>query len=221
MVYLRELKKAEIVKIYQDRGAWWTFDYVGDPYAPHAKLTSGRCADGYVDSSKVLCEPAYCELLAHNLVNMLRARNAVLPVDWIVGSPYAAITFSYEVARQLGVRHGFAEKDPANPKKLVWTSRFAIPGGASVLQVEELITTLGTTLEVRTAVEQGNPEPVRFLPDVATVIYRPEKLQGGMIDVIALVRREMKSWAPEDCPLCAQGSEPLRPKENWKRLTSR
>lgn len=217
----RLLTESEIICIYRDHGAWWTFNYAGDSTAPHAELTSGRCSDGYVDSGKVLSDPQVSDFLAWNLAACLRRRNAVLPVDWVVGSPYAAITFSFDLARHVGARHGFAEKNPGVEKGFTWTPRFAIPVGALVLQCEELVTTLGTAMGVRRAVERDNPEPVRFLPDVATIIHRPERLQGGQIDVIALVRREIKSWASEDCPLCKQGSPRLRPKNHWVELTGK
>jgi len=218
MAVLRELTETEVVALYEDAGGWWIYDHAGDPKAPHAELTSGLCSDGYIDSSKVLCDPASTELLAFNLKLRIGAAEYRPATDWVVGSPYAAITFSFEFARQVGAKHGFAEKDPENPKGFVWTNRFVIPGGALVLQVEELVTTLGTSLKVRQAVERGNPHPVRFAPDVATLIYRPARLQGGIIDVISLVAREIKSWEPGECPLCARGSSRLRPKQHWQEL---
>lgn len=216
------MTEREILALYEKENAVWFFNYNGDPKAPHAELTSGLCSDGYVDSPRVMADPKNVELLVSELVTLLAKRN-VVRVDWVIGSAYTAITFSYELARQLGARHGFVEKDPAIPKKMVW-SRLTIPAGAMILQCEELITTLGTTMEVRRTIQEGNSEPVFFLPDVATAIYRPAKLQGGQIDVIALVRREVKTWEPDNCPLCARGSERLRPRqtqENWARLTGK
>ncbi|OHB18736.1 MAG: hypothetical protein A3D40_01835 [Parcubacteria group bacterium RIFCSPHIGHO2_02_FULL_40_12] len=216
------MTEQEILAIYEKEDAVWFFNYNGDPKAPHAELTSGFCSDGYVNSAPVLADPKNVELLTSELVTRLAKRN-VVKVDWIVGSAYAAITFSYELARQLGARHGFVEKDPANPKRILW-SRLTIPAGSMILQCEELITMLGTTMEVRRVIQESNKEPVFFLPDVATAVYRPEKLQGGLIDVISLVAREVKTWEPDQCPLCAQGSERLRPRatqENWARLTGK
>ena len=216
------MTEEEILALYEKENAVWFFNYDGDPKAPHVELTSGLCSDGYVNSAPVLADPANVELLVSELVTRLAKRN-VVRVDWVIGSAYAAITFSYELARQLGARHGFVEKDPVNPKKMLW-SRLTIPAGSMILQCEELITTLGTTMEVRRVIQEGNKEQVFFMPDVATAIYRPEKLQGGLIDVISLVAKEVKVWKPEGCPLCAQGSEKLRPRqtqENWAWLTGK
>lgn len=213
------MTEQEILGYYERANAVWFFNYNGDPKAPHAELTSGLCSDGYVNSAPVLADPKVVEILTKELVSRFPGRN-VGKVDWVVGSAYAAITFSYEVARQLGAHHGFVEKDPVIPNKMVW-SRLTIPAGASVLQCEELITTLGTAMEVRRTIQEGNSEPVFFLPDVATIIYRPARLQGGQIDVIALIRRGVKTWESNNCPLCARGSERLRPKQNWVRLTGK
>lgn len=121
----------------------------------------------------------------------------------------------------MGALHGFAEKDPEDPKgkRMLW-KRLAIPAGAKVLQCEELITTLGTTKGVRRAVDEGNPEPVEWLPVVAVAVYRPQKFEDTD-NLVALVRREVKAWKPEECPLCAQGSPRLRPKRHWTELTGK
>lgn len=204
-----------IIGIYQKYDAVWFFDYGGDPKAPHVLLTGGDCSDGYINSALVTSRPNMLSYIVKELTPLLPR------VDWVVGSPYAAITFSYELARQLGARHGHAEKDPSNPKRMRW-QRFAIPDGATVLQAEELITTFGTTLEVRRAIEEENPAPVQFLPLVATVIYRPVQLDAPRpLDVMTLVQREIKTWKPEECPLHARGSSAIRPKEHWAELTRR
>ena len=216
------LSEQDILSVYEEANAIWFFNYKGDQQAPHALLTSGLHSDGYVNSTPVLCMPEVAEILARQLVEKFQSRNQTTgKIAWVIGSPYAAITFSYEVARLLGAKHGFCEKDPQDAKKMIW-NRFVIPGGSLVLQCEELITTFGTTMEVRRAITEGNPEVVHFLPDVVTSVYRPVKLGGGgIIDVTALVARQVQSWEAESCPLCICGSEVLHPKKNWAKLTGK
>lgn len=202
-----------ILAIYQKCEAFWFFDYGGDQKAPHVLLTGGDCSDGYINSAFVTSRPNMLSYIVKELTPRLPR------VDWVVGSPYAAITFSYELARQIGARHGHAEKDPHDPKRMRW-QRSAIPEGATVLQAEELITTFGTTLAVRRAIEEENPAPVQFLPFIATVIYRPQDLNAPPpLEVYALVKREVKTWKSDACPLCKRGSQALRPKEHWAELT--
>ena len=36
----------------------------------------------------------------------------------------------------------------------------------------------------------------------------------------AVIDKAMPMWVPEECPLCQAGSEAIRPKGNWDRLTA-
>jgi len=213
------LSESYILRIFKDANAYW--GYEGEPCSetPHAELTSGLCSNGYFNCSKVLKDPRANEILAHQLVKKLKAEG-LEKVDWVVGSPYAAITFSYEVAKAFGANHGFTEKDSRNPKKMIW-KRFSIPKKAKVLQIEELITTSGTMKEVRRAVFTGNRKRVTFLPIVGSLVHRPQKLpvDYGDIKVVALVEKEIQTFEPKECPYCRVGSKRYRPKTNWRELT--
>ena len=198
----------------------------GDPTKPHAELTSGMCSNGFFDCLRVLCHPNLNEILAYELAKrMVKEGLADFErVDWVIGSPYAAITFSYEVAKALDATHMFCEKDPADPKgkKMLW-KRLTIPESATVLQIEELITTSGTMQEVRRAIKEGNEYPVNFLPVVGTLAHRPPKLpvDYGEQQVVALVEKEIWAVPPEECPLCKAGSVRYRPKTHWRELTGK
>lgn len=215
------LTEEEILHWFDLCDAFWMHD--GDPAKPHAELTSGLCSNGYFNCPEVLKYPNLCEILAWQLTRKLR-EHGIYEVDWVIGSPYAAITFSYEVAKALGAVHGFAEKDPQDPtgKRMVW-QRMNIPEGSTVLQIEELITTGHTFLEARRAIEEGNEGKVNFLPIVGALFHRPPKLPAdyGEIKVVALIEKEIWAVDPKDCPLCKAGSSRHRPKTHWKELTGK
>lgn len=217
------LSVKEILSWFDLCDAGWMHD--GDPKKPHAELTSGKCSNGFFDCMRVLCYPSLRRILAHQLVLKLKFCQKLSnnQVDWVIGSSSAAITFSGDVAYGFKAIHGFTEKDPSDPKKQVWR-RMMIPEGASVLQVEELITTAKTFNEVRRAVIAGNSGPVNFSKIIGVLIHRPPKVPvdyGDNKKVIALVEKEVWAVEPEDCPLCAKGSKPLRPKTHWKELTGK
>jgi len=70
----------------------------------------------------------------------------------------------------------------------------------------------------------GNSEPVNFLKIIGALIHRPPKFPvdyGDNKKIVALVEKEVWAVDPEDCPLCAKGSRPLRPKTHWKELTGK
>ncbi len=218
-VFFEDLSEEEIVSWFELCNAVWIHN--GNPAAPHAELSSGLCSNGFFESQAVLENPNLSEILAHQLIMKLREAG-ILKADWVISSAYAAITFGYEVARQMGATYGFVEKDCSDPKgkKMLWRRR-TIPAGSIVLQVEELITTSNTFQEVRRAVNEGNSETVTFLPEVGTLIHRPPKLPAdyGNIKVIALVEKEVWSVNPEECSLCKAGSKKYKPKTHWGELT--
>lgn len=219
------LTEEEILHWFDLCDAFWLHD--GDAKKPHAELTSGMCSNGYFNCPEVLKHPNLNEILARQLVRLLR-ENGAGEVDWVIGSPYADITFSYEVAKALGAIHGFTEKDPIEPekKRMLW-ERMTIPAKANVLQVEELTTTSGTFKEVRRAVIEGNPESVNFLPIIGILVHRPPKLpvdykiDETKIKVVSLIEKEVWAVDPSDCPPCKAGSKRLRPKTHWKELTGK
>lgn len=220
----RKLSPEEVLHWFDLCDAVWLHD--GDPQKPHAELISGKCSNGYFDCSRVLCYPNITEILAHQLVQRLRLEIpfGIKEVEWVVGSAYAAITFSYEIAKALGAIHGFVEKEPTDLKgKIMVWRRQTIPARSQVLHIEELITTAHTMNEVRRAVEEGNSERVNFMPFVGALIHRPPTLpvDYGDIEVVALIEKEVWAVDPNDCHLCQAGSLRYRPKTHWQELTGK
>lgn len=216
------LTPEEILAWFDVYDAVWVYN-PSDPKAPHAELTSGKCSNGFFDCMRVLRNPKLCEIFAFQLARELKEAG-IKKVDWVIGSPYAAITFSHEVAKAFSAIHAFPEKDPSDltGKKMIWR-RMQIPGNAIVLQVEELITTSGTFKEVRRAVEDGNNESVIWLPAVGTLVHRPPKLPVNYdgIEIVSLIEKEVWAVEPSECPLCKIGSPRYRPKNNWDKLTGK
>ncbi len=219
------LSPEEVLSIFDPCDAGWMHD--GNPKSPHAELTSGKCSNGFFDCLRVLRHPNFCEILGLQLAKKIKKELKKLGIeliDWVIGSPYADITFSYEVAKFFKAIHAFTEKDPSDPKekRMVWR-RMTIPKRAAVLQIEELITTSGTFQEVRRAVREGNSEPVNFLPVVGTLIHRPHKLPVDYngTTVVSLIERQIWAVEQKDCSLCAAGSPRYRPKTHWRELTGK
>ena len=182
---------------------------------PHAELTSGKCSNGFVDVLRVLQYPNLCELLACQLVMKLEATYRG-PIHWAVGSDHAGATISYAVANWLLAKHAFTEK--GLDKTQLW-KRFVIEPEEVVLQVEDLVTTLGTLRAVREGIRQGNPHPVTFAPVVLTLVHRSDVYEFEGAPIVYLAHYDIQTRSPEECPLCKAGSVRLRPKENWAKLT--
>lgn len=211
------------------------FDYVlrvadalwlhnGDPKMPHAELTSGKCSNGFVDVLRVLKYVNLCELFGHELHKLLTREKSLHSLsirerrpDWVIGSDHAGATISYEVARRIGAKHDFTEKDG---KTQLW-KRHVIKPDELVLQVEELVTTTGTLRAVREGIQNGNSNPVTFVPVVMTLVHRSDTYEFEGSPILYFRHYEIESWEPGECPLCAAGSKRLRPKQSWAELTGK
>jgi orotate phosphoribosyltransferase len=196
----------------------------GDPAAPHAELTSGKCSNGFVDVLRALRYTNVCDILAYHMTHAIEAKLDTIDngagIEWVVGSDHAGAVFSHDVARWLGAQHDFTEKGGADGKQQIW-KRFAIQPDAPVLQVEELMTTSGTLMAVRKGIREGNPNPVTFVPVVGVLVHRSDIYEVEGAPVVYLAHYDISVWNPEECPLCAAGSKRLRPKKNWVELTGK
>lgn len=213
------LSTASIRLIFEACDAMWLHD--GDPSKPHAKLTSGKCSNGFINTLQVLSYTNLCQIMAGQIFRELRERHDGA-IDWVVGSDHASATLSYQLAALLGCRHDFTEKEvdrATGEKTQVW-KRFQIKPGEVVLQVEELVTTAKTLLQVREALRAGNDEPVDFAPLALTLVHRSEcvEIEGDPIRYGG--HWDIHTWDQSECPLCKEGSKPLKPKHNWVELTA-
>ena len=212
----------KVLALFRECNAVWF--HSGDPKTSHAELSSGLCSDGYFNCSKVFQYPKYCQRLAGMLVKKLLKQEGLrdINIDWVVGPAEAGIKLAHEVAKPFGAKAGFTEKDPKNPKKMIW-DRFNISEGSTVLQVEDAMASGWTSLESRRAINRENKGKVRFLDIIGAIILRPQKLPFSCdgIKVVALVEKEIRVFRPEECPLCEQGSPRYRPKSHWAELTGK
>ncbi len=216
-----QITQPEINHIFKVCDALWF--HSGNPKAPHAELASGKCGNGFVDALRVLRHSNLCEIMADQLIKVLRTSprfQPLIPIDWVIGSDHAGADFSHDVARLLNADHDFTEKGPN--KTQIW-NRFVIEPGQVVLQAEELVTTTETLQAVRDGILLGNPHPVRFAPQVLALVHRSDTSLFSGLPIVYLVHYDIKTWDPkkgEKCPLCALGSKKVRPKQNWAELTA-
>jgi orotate phosphoribosyltransferase len=222
----RRMSDEEFRHIFEVCDALWL--HSGDPAQPHALLTQDGHSNGFVDTLRVLRFTNLCELFAYQLALVLREKTRYnwltgedVP-DWVVGSDHAGAAFSHSVAMLFNAQHDFAEKGP--DKTQVW-NRFIIRPDEVVLQVEELVTTIGTMQAVRNGIRnsQLHPYPIRFADVAATLVHRSPTFEIEGTPIIYRIHFDIEVWPPAECPLCAKGSKVLRPKagQNWQLLTGK
>ena len=171
----------------------------------HFQLTSGLHSAEYLQSALVMQHPRAAERLGQLLADQLRPP-AVGMATLVVSPALGGMIIGHEVARALGGRHIFTERDPATGK-MTMRRGFAVKPDDRVVVVEDVITTGGTTKDVIAMVRQAGAEVLR----AACIIDR----SGGRADVglprVSLVTMQVAAHYPSECPLCAQGIPAVKP----------
>ena len=215
--------EAEVTHVLKLCNALWL--HSGDLSRPHVELTTGDCSNGFVDVLRALCYTDLCEFFARHLagkvLSKLEESQFEEEIEWVVGSDHAGAALSHSVAAWFGVRHDFTEKAGPDGKEQVWR-RFAVAEHEPVLQIEDLVTSARTLLAVRYGMRDGNANPISFVPVVGALVHRSDVYEIEGAPIVYLVHYDIVKWKQEECPLCAAGSERVRPKskENWAKLTA-
>ena len=166
----------------------------------HFLLTSGRHSGVYWEKFRVLEEPRYTE----QLCRMIAVHFRDSAVELVAGPTTGGVIVAYEVARQLGVRSVFAEKQGANR---VFRRGFQIGEGHRVLVVDDVLTTGGSLQEVVAEVKRKGAE----LAGVAVLIDRSEEPIDLGVPLFAVHRTSVATYAPVECPFCREGIPLVKP----------
>ncbi len=164
----------------------------------HFLLTSGRHSDKYFQCAKVLQYPNYTEQVCTNIAEYFRDYE----IDTVVAPAMGGIIVGNEVARQLGKRSIFTERED---KVMTLRRGFTLEPGEKVLVCEDVVTTGGSVFEVIEIVKSFNAEVV----GVGFIVDRSNgKVNFGYPQKSTLTV-EVISYPPDDCPLCIENKIPL------------
>ena len=171
----------------------------------HFRLTSGLHSPQYLQCALVLQHPAHAERFGRLLASQLRELAHGTAITAVVSPAIGGLIIGHEVARALGVRFVFAERDAAGA--MVLRRGFSVEPTDSVAVVEDVITTGGSTREVVKLVVQAGARVV----GAGSIMDR----SGGTADVgvprVALKTLEVVAFDPAHCPLCKAGSQAMKP----------
>ena len=106
----------------------------------HFRLTSGLHSTGYLQSALILQHPAHAEALGRAIAE----RVAHLDATVVLSPALGGIVIGHEVARALGVRGVFAERQDG---AMMLRRGFMLAETDRVLVVEDVLTTGGSTRE--------------------------------------------------------------------------
>lgn len=185
------MTEQEIMELLEETGVYKT---------GHFKLTSGRHSGQYLQCAQLLQHPEKTALVAAEIAKKI----AVKP-DTVIGPAIGGIIVAYEMARALGSRALFAERNSENQMSL--RRSFTLKAGEKVLVVEDVVTTGGSVREV---LELIKPMGVEIL-GVASIIDRSNGTADFGVPFYPLISLPVISYTAEDCPLCREGVELTKP----------
>jgi orotate phosphoribosyltransferase len=171
----------------------------------HFRLTSGLHSAAYLQSALVLQYPRHAEALGRELAAALTELADTEDVALVMAPALGGLIIGHEVARALGVRFQFMERDA--DRRMSLRRGFTLEPGERVLVVEDVITTGGSTIEVIDVVRAAGAIPVA----AGSIIDR----SGGKADVgvprAALATLKVEAHQPAECPMCKAGEPVVKP----------
>jgi orotate phosphoribosyltransferase len=181
----------------------------------HFKLSSGKHSEYYLQSARVLENPAVAEEIMKELAKQIKESG--IKIDSVCSPAIGGLLAGYELARQLGVRFIFAER--VNGKMTIRRG-FEVKDGEKVLICEDIITTGGSALETATQIEENGGDVVAF----AAIANRGYcKREGSDLEVksqcklpsdiplFALEDFVFETYEADECPMCKTGSKAIKP----------
>ncbi len=166
----------------------------------HFLLTSGLHSPAYWEKFRILQFPGYTEQLCRMIADHFRHEN----VQVVAGPTTGGIILAFEVARQLGVRGIFAEKEN---EKRSFHRGFSVDPGERVLIVDDILTTGSSVHEVIAAVNKldGN------IVGIGVMVDRSGQAPDFGFPLFSCHRAATVTYRPEECPLCAAGVPLVKP----------
>lgn len=164
----------------------------------HFCLTSGLHSDIYFQCAKLYQYPEITSELGKRLAEKL----SDIEFDTIVAPAIGAVIIGYETAKNAKKRNLFVER-----KDGVMQLRrgYSLKKGEKVVIIEDVITTARTIKETMEAIKEYEPEVVA----VGCIVDRTKGKTE--YNIKSLLQIDPVVYDPNDCPLCKEGIELVKP----------
>ena len=185
------MTEQEIIKIMEDSKALLT---------GHFQLRSGKHSNRFFQAALLLQYPDRAEVACKELA----AKFSDLEIETVISPAVGGLIVGQEVARALGVRAIFADKEDGN---LVLKRGFAIKPGEKILVAEDVITEGGRVQQTIELVRSLGGDVV----GVAVLVDRSGGRAKFDVEHKSILKLELPTYEPNCCPMCAAGQSVDRP----------
>lgn len=167
----------------------------------HFQLTSGLHSSRYLQCALVLQYPHYCEQLCTALAEPFLD----LGVETVIAPALGGIVVGYEVARRLGARSIFAERDASDVMSL--RRGFSLQPGERTIVVEDVCTTGGSISQVIELIRAAGA----LVLGVGALVDRSAGKAGFDVPSFNILPLEVPTHLPDACPQCLLGGTAVKP----------
>lgn len=181
----------------------------------HFLLSSGNHSQFYLQSAKVLENPALAGRLANELFSVIK--NAGISFESVCSPALGGILAGYELARAGNKRFIFTERVDG---QMTLRRGFEVKKSEKFIICEDVITTGGSAVESAKIIESLGGEVVGYAALASRGFC---KMVGGLENpapnaklpsdkpFFALGEFGFAMFAPDECPLCKSGSKAVKP----------
>ncbi len=171
----------------------------------HFILSSGLHSPNYLQCALALQYPADAAKFGRAIAEHFTDAN----IETVASPAIGGLVIGYAVAAALNVRFLWTERQDG---AMTLRRGFSVREGERILVVEDVITTGGSTRECIEALEKHGAR----VTSAASIIDRSNGAADVGVKRVALVSMQVPSYKPEDCPLCKEGIEAVKPGSRTK-----
>ena len=185
------MRPEKVLEIFRTSGAL---------LAGHFILSSGLHSSAYLQCAIALQMPA----VAAEFGAAIAEKFAGARIETVASPAIGGLVIGYEVARQLGARFIWTEREG---RQMTLRRGFSLSKGERVLVVEDVITTGGSTRETIDVLRAHGAEVVA----AASIIDRSRGQADVGVPRVSLATLDVPAVDPADCEACKHGEKAVKP----------
>ncbi len=166
----------------------------------HFILSSGLHSPKYLQCALALQHPADAAAFGAAIAE----RYVDSGIETVASPAIGGLVIGFAVAQALGVRFIWTERQNG---EMTVRRGFSVNENERILVVEDVITTGGSTRECIAALGENGAKVVA----AASIIDRSNGVADVGVPRISLVSLGVPSYSPDECPMCADGIEAVKP----------
>ncbi len=187
----------EVIEKFRDTGALLEGHFV---------LSSGLHSTVYLQCALVLQHPGEAEEFGRRIAEHFRDEN----IQAVASPAIGGLIIGHEVARSLDARFIWTERENG---KMTLRRGFSVTPGETVLVVEDVVTTGGSTRETVEALQASGANVVA----AASIIDRSAGKAEVSVPRVSLASLDVPSVDPSVCEACARGELAVKPGSRKKQ----